>query len=169
MDNGKWHPVAFMSKSLSLVEHNYEIHDKEMLTIIQALQEWRHFVEGAKHQFEIWTDHKNLKYFMAAKQLNRRQAQWSLYLSQFNFLLHHRPGKSMGKPDVLSQRANHGTGSDDNSNIILLPLKLFTICAVEGLEFVGPERDVLRDIHKGSRQLDQASDEEPMVKVVRKL
>ncbi len=69
-DDGKWHPVAFMSKSLSSVECNYEIHDKEMLTIIRALQEWRHFVEGIEHQFELWTDHKNLEYFMAAKQLN---------------------------------------------------------------------------------------------------
>jgi hypothetical protein len=79
--DGKWHPVAFFSKSLSSVEHNYEIHDKEMLTIIQSLQEWQHFVEGAEHQFEIWTDHQNLEYFMLAKQHNRRQAWWSLYLA----------------------------------------------------------------------------------------
>ena len=45
----KWHPVAFFSKLLSPVERNYEIHDKEMLAIIQSLQEWRHFVEGAEH------------------------------------------------------------------------------------------------------------------------
>jgi len=43
----KWHPVAFYSKSLSLVEQNYEIHDKEMLAIIYVLEEWRHFLEGA--------------------------------------------------------------------------------------------------------------------------
>ena len=42
----KWHPVAFYSKSLSPVERNYEIHDKEMLAIIRALEEWRHFLEG---------------------------------------------------------------------------------------------------------------------------
>src|SRR6266498_603772 len=135
-----------MSKSLSSVECNYEIHNKEILTIIRALQEWRHFIKGAKHQFEIWMDHKNLEYFMAAKQLNQRQAQWSLYLLRFNFLLHHRPGKSMGKPDALSQRANHGTGSNNNSNIVLLPSKLFAICAVESLEFIRPKRDILRDI-----------------------
>jgi len=35
----KWHPVAFYSKSLSPVEQNYEIHDKEMLAIICALEE----------------------------------------------------------------------------------------------------------------------------------
>src|SRR5467141_3473802 len=101
-EDEKWHPVAFLSKSLSLVERNYEIHDKEMLAIIRSLQEWRHFVEGADHPCEILTDHKNLEYFMTAKQLNRRQARWSLYLSRFNFTLCHRPGKSMGKPDALS-------------------------------------------------------------------
>jgi len=67
----KWHPVAFYSKSLSLVEQNYKIHDKEMLTIICTLEEWRYFLEGARHLVEIWTDHKNLEYFMTAKKLNR--------------------------------------------------------------------------------------------------
>ena len=67
LEDKKWHPVAFLSKSLSLVERNYEIHDKEMLAIVQALEEWRHFLEGMDHQFKIWTDHKNLEYFMSAK------------------------------------------------------------------------------------------------------
>ena len=67
----KWHPIAFYSKSLSSVEQNYEIHNKEMLAIICALEEWRHFLEGATHLVEIWTDHKNLEYFMMAKKLNR--------------------------------------------------------------------------------------------------
>ena len=89
LEDGKWHPIAFLSKSLSPVERNYEIHDKEMLAIVQVLEEWRHFLEGTKNQFKIWTDHKNLKYFMTAKKLNWRQAQWSLLLARFNFLLHH--------------------------------------------------------------------------------
>ena len=101
----KWHPVAYYSKSLNAVERNYEIHDKEMLAIIRALEDWRHFLEGARHKFEIWTDHKNLEYFMSAKKLNRRQARWSLYLSRFDFAMHHRPGRSMGKSDALSRRA----------------------------------------------------------------
>ena len=122
---------------LSPVERNYEIHDKEMLVIIRSLQEWRHFVEGAEHQVEIWMDHKNLKYFMSAKQLNRQQARWSLYLAHFDFLLHHRPGKSMGKPDALSRRADHGTGASDNSDIVLLAPKLFAVRALEGLEVAG--------------------------------
>ena len=141
--NGKWHPVAFFSKSLSPVKCNYEIHDKEMLAIIWALQEWHHFIEGAEHQFEIWTDHKNLEYFMLAKQLNRRQAWWSLYLTRFDFQLHHKPGKSMGKPDALSRHTDHGTGEGDNSNITLLTPKLFAVHALEGVEVTGAEVDIL--------------------------
>ena len=133
----------FFSKSLSPVKCNYEIHDKEMLAIIRALQEWHHFIKGAEHQFEIWTDHKNLEYFMSAKQLNQRQAWWSLYLAQFDLQLHHKPGKSMGKPDALSQCADHGTGEGDNSNITLLTPKLFAVCALEGVEVTSAEVDIL--------------------------
>jgi len=164
-EDDKWHPVTFLSKSLSSIEQNYEIHDKEMLAIIQALQEWRHFVEGAEHQCEIWTDHKNLEYFMMAKQLNRRQARWSLYLSCFDFTLHHKPGKMMGKPDALSHRADHGTGADDNSDIVLLPPKLFAVHALEGLEFAGPEWDILWDVHRSTKRLE----EEPVTKAVQEL
>jgi len=116
----KWYPVAFYSKSLSSMEWNYEIHDKEMLAIICVLEEWRHFLEGATHPVEIWTDHKNLEYFMTAKKLNRRQARWSLHLARFDFLLHHRPERTMGKLDALSRKADHGNRASDNENIVLL-------------------------------------------------
>jgi len=70
-EDDKWHQVAYFSKSLSETERNYKIHDKEMLAIIRALEEWRHFLEGAPLKFEIWTNHRNLEYFMSAKKLNR--------------------------------------------------------------------------------------------------
>ena len=101
-EDNKWHPISFYSKLLNNVEHNYEIHNKEMLVIICALDEWHHFLEGLKHKFDIWTDHKNLEYFMTAKKLNWQQAQWSLYLSWFNFVMHHHPGHTMGKCNALS-------------------------------------------------------------------
>ena len=56
------------------MEWNYEIHDEEMLAIIHMLEEWRYFLEEATHPVEIWTDHKNLEYFMTAKKLNYCQA-----------------------------------------------------------------------------------------------
>jgi len=74
-EDEKWRPVAYISKSLNEAEKNCEIHDKEMLAIIQCLEAWRHFLEGVKDWFEIWTDHKNLEYFMKAQKLNQRQAR----------------------------------------------------------------------------------------------
>ena len=71
----KWRPVAFISKSLSNMERNYEIHDKEMLAVIRCLEVWKHFLEGATVKFEIWMDHKNLEYFIKAQKLNQRQAR----------------------------------------------------------------------------------------------
>jgi len=66
-----WRPVTFISKSLSDTERNYEIHNKEMLAVVRCLEVWRHFLEGTITKFEIWTDHKNLKYFMKTQKLNR--------------------------------------------------------------------------------------------------
>jgi len=72
--DGKWRPVAFLSKSLNKIERNYEIYDKEMLVVIRRLENWRHLLEGTKYKFELWTDYKNLEYFMKAQKLNQRQA-----------------------------------------------------------------------------------------------
>ena len=96
--------MAFISKSLNDIERNYEIHDKEMLAVIRCLEAWRHFLEGARTKFEIWTDHKNLEYFMMNQKLNRRQVRWALFLSRFNFVLKHVLGSRMGKVDGLSRR-----------------------------------------------------------------
>jgi hypothetical protein len=71
VNDNAWHPVAFLSKALNPVERNYEIHDTEMVAIIRGLEEWRHYLEGARHPVEIWTDHKNLEYFQVAQKLNR--------------------------------------------------------------------------------------------------
>ena len=65
-NDGKWRLVAFISKLLNATEWNYEIHNKEILAVIRCLEAWRHYLEGAKLEFEIWIDHKNLQYFMAS-------------------------------------------------------------------------------------------------------
>jgi len=74
-ENGKWRPVAFISKLLNATERNYEIHNKEILAVIRCLEMWRYYLERAKLEFEIWTDHKNLQYFMMSQKLNQRQAR----------------------------------------------------------------------------------------------
>jgi transposase InsO family protein len=128
-DDEKWRPVGFVSKSLSDAERNYAIHDKELLSVIRGLEEWRHILEGTKHKVEILNDHQNLTYFRTAQNLNRRQARWSLYLSRFDFELIHRPGRHSAKPDALSRRVDHKRGEEDNQNQILLAPDLFHVDA----------------------------------------
>jgi hypothetical protein len=70
--NGKWHPVVFSSHSIAPEERNYPVADKEMLSVIRSLEQWRHYLEDAHHEFEIWNDHANLQWFMKHQDLNRR-------------------------------------------------------------------------------------------------
>jgi len=115
---------------------------------------------------EIWTDHKNLEYFMMAKKLNRCQARWFLYLAHFDFKLVHHPGHSMGKPDALLQRPDHGKGASDNEDMVLLRPELIAVRALEGLHLEGLERDMLREIRQGNQRGEQ---EEPVAKAAREL
>jgi len=72
-EDEKWRLVAFISKSLNEAERNYEIHNRKMLVIVRYLDEWRYLLEEAQNKFEIWSDHKNLEYFMSSQKLNQRQ------------------------------------------------------------------------------------------------
>ena len=143
------------------MEQNYKIHNKEILAIVCMLEEWRYFLEGATHPVEIWTNHKNLEYFMTAKKLNCRQAHWSLHLARFDFLLHHYPRHTMGKPDALLRRADHRNRASDNENVVLLHPKFLAMRALEGMELTGVEQKILSDICKGNWNGDQ---EEPIAK-----
>jgi len=106
-EDGKLHPVAFLSKSMSPAELNYDIYDKEMLAVVRSLQAWRHYLEGSSQKIDIITDHKNLEYFATAKKLSPRQLRWIQELSRFNFIIHYRPGLKHEKVDALSRRFDH--------------------------------------------------------------
>ncbi len=99
----RMHPCAFMSRRLSEAERNYHVGDRELLAVKLALEEWRHWLEGTQHPFQVLTDHKNLEYLQQAKRLNPRQALWSLFFNHFQFLLSYRPGTKNVKPDALSR------------------------------------------------------------------
>jgi len=71
---GKWKPIAFLSRTMQPAKRNYEIYDKELLVIVDALTKWRQYLLDAKEPFEVWTDYENLKYFREPHKLNGRQA-----------------------------------------------------------------------------------------------
>ena len=100
----KLHPCAFLSHKLEAAERNYDVGNRELLAVVLALAEWRHWLEGAKHPFVVWTDHKNLAYLKTARRLNSRQARWALFLGRFHFTLTYRPGSKNTKADALSRQ-----------------------------------------------------------------
>jgi len=83
----KWKLIAFLSRIMQPVEKNYEIYNKKLLAIVEALTKWRQYLLDAAETFEIWMDHKNLKYFQKPHKLNGRQARWYLKLQDYNFIL----------------------------------------------------------------------------------
>ncbi|KAK3572456.1 hypothetical protein QTP86_033106, partial [Hemibagrus guttatus] len=97
------HLCAFFSHKLNLAERNYNISNRELLAIKLALEEWRHWLEGARHPFLVLTDHKNLEYLRAAKRLNPRQSRWVLFFTRFEFSISYRPGSKNTKADALSR------------------------------------------------------------------
>jgi len=102
-DDGVLRPCAYFSKKNTPAECNYQIHDKELLAIINALKEWEPELMSVVN-FQILTDHRNLRYFTTMKRLNERQMRWADLLSQYDFTLHYRPGKLAERPDALSRR-----------------------------------------------------------------
>jgi len=96
------HPCAFLSRRLSSAERNYDVGNRELLAVKVALEEWRHWLEGALHPFVVWTDHMNLEYIRQAKRLNSPQARWTLFFNRFSFTLSYRPSSWNIKPDALS-------------------------------------------------------------------
>ena len=104
--NGRLHPVAFWSRKCVPAECNYDIHDREMLAIVESMKHWRHYFEGAKFPVLVRSDHKNLERFMSTKILNRRQARWAEILSGYDFVLDHIPG-SKNPADGPSRRPDY--------------------------------------------------------------
>ncbi|ESK82075.1 reverse transcriptase-rnase h-integrase [Moniliophthora roreri MCA 2997] len=136
--DGEWHPCGYLSKSFSPTERNYEIYDRELLVIYRALMEWRHYLMGGKFKVVVLSDHKNLTYFRMAQKLNRRQARWSLFLSEVDLGLVHVPGKSISQADALSRRSNEQDDVDsDNEDIVVLPDRLF----IKGID-LGLKEDI---------------------------
>jgi len=161
-EDGLWRLVAFLSKSLNKTERNYKIHDKEMLAIIRGLENWRHLLEGTHFKFKIWTDHKNLEYFMKVQKLNQRQAQWALYLSRFDFTLKHMPGTKMGKADGLSKRLDWKVSIDrDNEDQVVI--KDNWICNLQEVVIEELEVEILERIKKAR------SRDEDVVRIVEKM
>ena len=95
--------VAYGSRQLKNHEQNYPTHDMELAAVVFALKIWRHYLYG--EQFEVFTDHKSLKYIYTQRDLNMRQRRWMEFLEDYDFTLHYHPGKANAMVDALSRKS----------------------------------------------------------------
>ena len=95
--------VAYGSHQLKNHEQNYPTHDMELAAIVFALKIWCHYLYG--EQFEVYSDHKSLKYIFTQPDLNMRQRRWMEFLEDYDFTLYYHPGKANVVADALSQKS----------------------------------------------------------------
>ena len=99
MQEGK--VIAYASRQLKPHEKNYPTHDLELLAVVFALRIWRYYLLGEK--FELYTDHKSLKYLFTQKDLNLRQQRWLEFLASYDIDILYTPGKANVVADALSR------------------------------------------------------------------
>ncbi|QRW24105.1 Retrotransposable element Tf2 protein [Rhizoctonia solani] len=128
------HPIAYISKLFSGAEASYNTYNKELLAIIKALEEWHIFLEAMHKPIQVFTNHRNLEYWMQAQTFNWRHACWRVFLSDFNFEIHYCPGKQLGKSDALSRRSDYTDTPQEPE--IMLPSEVFANMLEEELEIV---------------------------------
>jgi RNase H-like domain found in reverse transcriptase len=123
--NGDRHPCTYLSKSLTKKQRNYDTGDRELLAIIWALKEWRHYIQGSGHTTIVLSDHDNLRHSKVPPKIGWQMAQWTLCLSKFNIKLVYIPGKKNIQADSLLQQPDLCPQGIDNEDVIVLPEHLF--------------------------------------------
>ena len=98
---GKDHPIAYASRTLNKAELNYATIEKELLAIVWSVQHFRPYLYGRK--FIIFTDHKPLKWLESNRDLSSRLTRWRIKLSEFDYKIEYKRGKSNTNADALSR------------------------------------------------------------------
>ncbi len=99
MQHGK--VIAYASRQLKQHEKNYLTHDLELAAMVFALKIWRHYLYGEK--FEVYSDHKSLKYLFSQKEMNMRQRRWMELIKDYDCDIIYHPGKANVVADALSR------------------------------------------------------------------
>jgi hypothetical protein len=124
-EDGKKHPIAYYSKTLSAAERNYDVYDLELLAIVNVMDHWRPYLAGSLHKVIIYSDHQNLLYWKEPHKISRRVAREVLMLSEYNFEICHIKGTANGRADALSRRPDYNQGHEDNQDVVVLPEQVF--------------------------------------------
>ncbi|KAK4400322.1 hypothetical protein Sango_1138300 [Sesamum angolense] len=110
--------IAYASRQLRTHELNYPTHKLEEAAIVHALKIWRHYLYG--ENFQIFTDHKSLKYILPKKELNLRQRRWIELFKEYDSVIDYHPEKANMVVDALSRKSSSALASFGDHNLTLL-------------------------------------------------
>jgi hypothetical protein len=110
--------IAYASRALRPHEQNYPTHDMELAVVVHALKMWRHYLMGT--HFNIFTDHKSLKYIFTQADLNMRQRRWLELIKDYDLEVHYHPGKANVVADALSRKSQ--------CNCVMMDSRINTLC-----------------------------------------
>ncbi len=99
--------IVYQFRKITESEKRYEIHDKELLAIVKALQDWRPYLADTEKLIQIYTDHKNLRNFATMKQLNWQQVCWAEQLVNYEFQIHYKKSIENDEADTLSKQSDY--------------------------------------------------------------
>ena len=102
-DQSQWHLVAYFLRKMIPAETRYEIHNSELLAIVEAFKTWRYYLEDCKHKVLVLTDYNNLRQFINMKSLSSCQVRWAQELSWYYFWIDYCQKKANRAADVLSR------------------------------------------------------------------
>ena len=119
---------------------------------MRSLEDWRQYLLGARHTFEIITDHSNLTYYREPQKLTRRQARWFLELQEYDFKLIHCSGTLNAKADILSRQADHEREENNNKNVTLLKPEWF----VQDIIMNSPDLKLVQKIKDNASHIDKS-------------
>ena len=124
-DDGKLHPISYYSRTLTEVERNYDIYNRELLAMVEGLDHARPLLARTILPIIIKMDHLNLTHWREPQKISQRVARQVLQLAEYNFEIHHIKGTANRKADALSRRPDYDTGENDNQDVVVLPDALF--------------------------------------------
>lgn len=109
----KGKPIAFFSRRLSKSQRNYTTTEKELLSIVECLKQFKNILFG--YEIHVYSDHKNLVYEATLSE-SQRVMRWRLLLEEFGPQIHHIAGVDNIVADTLS-RLKSSNAEEDGDDV----------------------------------------------------
>src|SRR5487761_639035 len=128
INKGKRRVIGYHSQTLSSVEQNYPIYDREYLGVMRGLRHWSYLLKNTpeKSPVLVITDHANLQYYRDPKRLPARVHSWNAERADYNMKFIYKPG-AQNHADGLSRRLDHMAGLQENPDVLTFPHEMFNL------------------------------------------